>query len=277
MSEDKNLTGELVKQTKGVLEKAYDDLAHPTAKSIGNTLSLIPRTVGVWLGKWEKWVINGEESIRLTTQAVAEGASKIPPEKLTEPEPYVVVPAIQQLSYCYDSEELRQLYANLLVSSMNSDTKWKVHPSFSAIIQQLTPDEVKLLSYLDSESSKSIAIVNIDVMITGSRNGVLTPLKWFSHIYGQIMDVPDNYLVYIDNLMRLNLCDVPGTFLLDDKRYSEIFQSKAYVSSPYSSIVRQGSIKVSNEDSQLKGTVKKLSLDLTNFGKEFCEICVRRQ
>ena len=99
MSEDKNLTGELVKQTKGVLEKAYDDLAHPTAKSIGNTLSLIPRTVGVWLGKWEKWVINGEESIRLTAQAVAEGASKIPPEKLTEPEPYVVVPAIQQLIF----------------------------------------------------------------------------------------------------------------------------------------------------------------------------------
>lgn len=66
MPEEKDLTGELVKQTKGVLEKAYDDLAHPIAKSIGNTLSFVPRTVGVWLGKWEKWIINGEESIRLT-------------------------------------------------------------------------------------------------------------------------------------------------------------------------------------------------------------------
>lgn len=276
MPEEKNLTGELVKQTKGVLEKAYDDLAHPTAKSVGNTLSLVPRTIGVWLGKWEKWIINGEESIRLTAQAVSEGASKIPPEKLTEPEPYVVVPAIQQLSYCYDSEELRQLYANLLVSSMNSDTKWKVHPSFSSIIQQLNPDEVKLLTYLNSEASKSIAIISIELTITGDTNGVVTPLKWFSHIYGQIMDIPDNYLVYIDNLMRLNLCDVPGTFLLDDKRYSQILQSESYVSNPYSTIVRQGSIKVTNEDAQVKGTVKKLSLDLTDFGKEFCEICIRR-
>lgn len=276
MSEEKDLTGELVKQTKGVLEKAYDDLAHPTAKSIGNTLSLVPRTIGVWLGKWEKWIINGEESIRLTAQAVAEGASKIPPEKLTEPEPYVVVPAIQQLSYCYDSEELRKLYANLLVSSMNSDTKWKVHPSFSSIIQQLNPDEVKLLTHLNSEASKSIAIISVELEITGSRRGVVTPLKWFSHIYGQIMDIPDNYLVYIDNLMRLNLCDVPGTFLLDDKRYSQILQSESYVSNPYSTIVKQGSTKVTNEDAQVKGIVKKLSLDLTDFGKEFCEICIRR-
>ena len=66
MSEEKSVVGELVGQTSGVLEKAYDDLAHPTAKSLGNTVSLIPRTIGVWLGKWEKWVINGEESIRLT-------------------------------------------------------------------------------------------------------------------------------------------------------------------------------------------------------------------
>ena len=276
MPEEKDLTGELVKRTKGVLEKAYDDLAHPTAKSIGNTLSLVPRTIGVWLGKWEKWIINGEESIRLTAQAVAEGASKIPPEKLTEPEPYVVVPAIQQLSYCYDSEELRKLYANLLVSSMNSDTKWKVHPSFSSIIQQLNPDEVKLLTHLNLEASKSIAIISVELEITGSRRGVVTPLKWFSHIYGQIMDIPDNYLVYIDNLMRLNLCDVPGTFLLDDKRYSQILQSESYVSNPYSTIVKQGSTKVTNEDAQVKGIVKKLSLDLTDLGKEFCEVCIRR-
>lgn len=63
MSEEKSLVGQVIDQSSGVLEKAYDDLAHPSAKSLGNTLSLVPRTIGVWLGKWEKWVINGEESI----------------------------------------------------------------------------------------------------------------------------------------------------------------------------------------------------------------------
>ena len=126
----------LIEQASGVLEKTYEDVVHPSAKSIGNTLSLVPRTVGVWLGKWEKWVINGEESIKLTASAVQEKASKIPEEKLTEPESYVAIPAIQQLSYCYDSEELREMYANLLVSSMNTDTKYQVHPSFVDIISK---------------------------------------------------------------------------------------------------------------------------------------------
>ena len=45
--------------------------------------------------KWEKWIINGEESIRLTAEAVKEKAKEIPEDKLTEPEPYVAVPAIQ--------------------------------------------------------------------------------------------------------------------------------------------------------------------------------------
>lgn len=107
MSDETKNAEKVIGQASGLIEKAYDDLAHPTAKSLGNTISLIPRTIGVWLGKWEKWVINGEESIRLTAQAVQEKASLIPEEKLTEPEPYVAVPAIQQLSCCYDRRCLR--------------------------------------------------------------------------------------------------------------------------------------------------------------------------
>ena len=72
----------------------YSDLIQPTAKSIGNTLSLIPRTIGVWLGKWEKWIINGERSIELTKQAVQEKLARIPEEKLSEPEPNIAIPAI---------------------------------------------------------------------------------------------------------------------------------------------------------------------------------------
>ena len=60
----------LIDQVGGVLEKAYDDVVHPSAKSIGNIFSLFPRTIGVWFGKWEKWIINGEESIKLTAEAI---------------------------------------------------------------------------------------------------------------------------------------------------------------------------------------------------------------
>ena len=172
---DKEFVGQVIDQSGGVLEKAYDDLAHPTAKSVGNTISLVPRTIGVWLGKWEKWVINGEESIRLTAEAVREKAEKIPEEKLTEPEPYVAIPAVQQLSYCYDSEELREMYANLLVSSMNIDTKQAVHPSFVDIIKQLSPMDAKVLEAMKQEQS-AIPVVTVRLNFKESKSLIVLAL-----------------------------------------------------------------------------------------------------
>ena len=48
MSEEKSLVGQVIDQSSGVLEKAYDDLAHPSAKSLGNTLSLVPRMISAY-------------------------------------------------------------------------------------------------------------------------------------------------------------------------------------------------------------------------------------
>ena len=65
MSNDINqdIAKELVAQTAG---KAYDDVAHPTAHATGQIISFIPRTIKLWLGKWEKWILNGEYSIKET-------------------------------------------------------------------------------------------------------------------------------------------------------------------------------------------------------------------
>ena len=147
MSNDINqdVAKELVAQTAG---KTYDDIAHPTAHATGQIVSFIPRTVKVWLGKWEKWILNGEYAIKETEKLLEEKLKHIPEYKIVEPEPYVAVPALQQLSYSLDSEELRELYANLLASSMNADKKSDVHPAFVDIIKQLTPNEAKLLSHI---------------------------------------------------------------------------------------------------------------------------------
>ena len=273
MSEEKSVVGELVGQTSGVLEKAYDDLAHPTAKSLGNTVSLIPRTIGVWLGKWEKWVINGEESIRLTAEAVCEKAEKIPEEKLTEPEPYVAVPAIQQLSYCYDSEELREMYANLLVSSMNLDKKNSVHPAFIDIIKQLTPDEAKLLKHINGTDTKSIPIVDVIMHLGGVTSGVMTLVRHYSNAYKYILEHPNNYQVYVENLIRMNLCTIPGTYLLKTGVYDEILSDPQL---PQKAFIDNLENPISNEDKSatIRREVKKLSLDMTAFGKSFADCCM---
>lgn len=81
-------------ETEGVLTEVYKDLLSPTVKPVGTMLSLLPRTIRLALGKWEKWIINGEESLQLTAQALRIKVENIPEDKLCEPEPYIAVPAI---------------------------------------------------------------------------------------------------------------------------------------------------------------------------------------
>lgn len=44
-----------------------------------------------------------------------------------------------------DSEELRNMYANLLAKAMNVDEKDKVHPAFVELIKQMAPREALIL------------------------------------------------------------------------------------------------------------------------------------
>lgn len=262
MSIEKTFVGEVIDQSSGVLEKAYDDLAHPSVKSVGNTLSLIPRTVGVWLGKWEKWVINGEESIRLTGQAVQEKAAKIPEEKLTEPEAYVAIPAVQQLSYCYDSEELREMYANLLVSSMNKDTKDSVHPSFVDIIKQLTPDEAKLLKSIKDEGSY-IALVDLQVQL-GAGRGHVSILRNFTNRGEGVCEKPQNICAYIENLDRLKLvCILEDIHLMDRKHYAPLENA------PF--LLAYKRIPLSEGQTF---SIKQKSFYVTSFGQSFIRTCI---
>ena len=55
---------------------------------------------------------------------------------------------MQAISYSMNSEELREMYSNLLAKSMNSDAKTLVHPSFVEIIKQLSPFDARFLKLL---------------------------------------------------------------------------------------------------------------------------------
>lgn len=262
MSNEKTFIGEVIDQSSGVLEKAYDDLAHPSVKSVGNTLSLVPRTVGVWLGKWEKWVINGEESIRRTGQAVQEKTAKIPEEKLTEPEAYVAIPAVQQLSYCYDSEELREMYANLLVSSMNKDTKASVHPSFVDIIKQLTPDEAKLLKSIKDKVSY-IPLVDLQLK-NNVDGGHITILRNFTNLGDGVCENAQNICEYIENLDRLKLVCILEDIHLTDKNCYTPLENAPYLLAHKRIPIPEGR----------SFNIKQKSFYVTSFGKAFIHTCI---
>ena len=114
----------------------YEDALQPTIQEVGKFVARIPRAINAAFSGLDKWILNKEYAIDETKKLLAQKLADVDPEKIVEPEPYVAVPAIQAISYSMNSEELRNLYANLLAKAMNSDTKDFVHPSFVEIIKQ---------------------------------------------------------------------------------------------------------------------------------------------
>lgn len=195
------------KQAEGVLTEAYKDLLSPTLQPIGQIISYIPRAIRVAaFGKVEKWIVSGEENIKRTSEIITDKLKDIPEEKLTDTEPYIIVPAIQQLSYTQNNEVLRNLYANLIASSMMIDKKPLVHPSFIDIIKQLTPDEAKILQGLDVLTLRNAYPLVRVVANRGNDQDIIA--SNFTNISIEILDYPLEIPTYLDNLERLKLITI---------------------------------------------------------------------
>ena len=255
---------EILDQTKGVAVEVYKDALSPVVKPIGEILGFLPRSLKLALSGWEKWLINGEESLRLTAEAIKEKVKQIPEEKLIEPEPYVAIPAIQQISYCQNSEELRDLYANLLTSSMNADKKWQVHPSFVDIIKQITPDEAKIIKSLPNFKNNFMPAIDIKLTRKESSNGGHQLFVTnFTTIGLDVIENKENICSYIDNLIRLKILEIPPTYhFTNEALYKPLEQSPIL-----EKLIPQAYKLVFNIDYNHK------IIAITNYGLLFKQIC----
>lgn len=255
---------EIIKQAEGAVTEAYKDVVSPSAKPIGTVLSYLPRTIRLAFSRWEKWIINGEESILLTSELLKKKLENIPEEKICEPEPFVAIPAIQQLSYCENSEDLRDMYANLLASSMNIDTKWKVHPSFVDIIKQLNPDEAKLLKSLPAMIMVTHPLINVK-LVNKAVQGENDLISNFTNVGLDKIEKKTNICNYIENLERLKLIEIPPLTSLTDKRvYEDLKENQILKNSINKDLTKHFDIRYDYK-----------TFHMTNFGVAFCQTCCK--
>ena len=139
-------------------------------------------------------------------------------------EPYVAIPAIQQISYSYDSDELRDMYANLLANFMDKERSDLVHPSFVEVIKQLNPDEAKLLKSFGP--SNAVLYPLIDIRLNEEGAGYRTIARNYGILGESICERPNCISRYLENLSRLGLIYIPDDlYLTDSSRYEPIEQS----------------------------------------------------
>lgn len=240
----------------------YEDALQPTVQEVGKFAARIPRAINAAFSGLDKWILNKEYAIDETKKLLEKKLENVDPDKIVEPEAYVAVPAIQAISYSMNSEELRNLYANLLAKAMNSDTKEQVHPSFVEIIKQLSPIDSLVFKMIMERMPNPL----IDLIYKNDEGHSVTLKTNIIDVDNKITTV-EHASVSIDNLIKQNLIFVPeDSHYSNEHSYDRLIKSEYYLS--------QEQLYPPTKDG-FKFTHKKRMIETTNIGSSFYEICVK--
>lgn len=207
-----------------------------------------------------------DEALNDVRQMITDKLQTIPAELIVAPAPRIVVPALQNASLTEESE-IREIYANLLASSMNSAVKNGVHPGFVEIIKQLSPDEAKIMKYIYSHNT----IPTITLRYEDDDGGGVDVVKNFSNI-GELVGCEQPFEInkYFDNLTRLGLLENLGQ--LSSLTHKELYEPLKN----HSFLVR----KINNLEQYrplfTKTKMQESYIHISDFGKAFCSICLSR-
>jgi len=251
----------MVESTTKVVTQAYEDIAHPILKSIGNIVSLPFKAIDAALTPIKKWVDKRNFNYEETKKILAQKLENIEEDKIVEPEAYVAVPALQQLSYSYDSVDLRNMYANLLASSMVESTKFSVHPSFVDIIKQLSPLDARALNIL--YTPQYITVINISahyIKIDSYKELYNNYSLELAEIYRDNLEQSSSLL----NLERLGIIQIDYERTVSPKSRYDIYDD--------SFIVNRAKERY-KDDKEVEIDIKQGLIRLTDFGLSFCMTC----
>ncbi len=135
---------------KGIVEHVpvYQDLVQPAVKEVGTALQTVAKTVHIALAPVSALVWGYDQIKDWVQKTVTEKLKDVPPEEIIPPRVAIAGPTIEALRFTADEPILRELYANLLATSMTSGRRDKAHPAFVDIIKQMEVIDVHVLNII---------------------------------------------------------------------------------------------------------------------------------
>ena len=233
---------------------------------------MFPRAAKALFSSLEIWTLNNEAKVnrvKILLELTEKKLKDLLPEQIVNPEAYIAVPALQSVSYCMDNHELRDMYANLLASSMNSVVKDGVHPSYIEIIRQLCPDEAKILKYIAEKET----IPTISVYYGNSLTGFNRLVKDFSDVgFSTHCERSLDVFSYFGNLVRLGLLEIPDSdpaihYPLSDDQLYEPLKKNSYIQSIINAVTLP-----KNAENEFE--IIENHASITDYGRGFCTVCL---
>jgi hypothetical protein len=252
---------ELIKVGLEVAKIAYSDAIQPLAKETGRALGTIGKTINVALAPLRGFVWGWEQIESYVTTAVEERLVRrgVLVENVVTPNPDVAVPAFEALRY----SKLRENYANLLATAMNSASADVAHPSFVEILKQLSTDEAKILRVLADRKDRPVVTIIASADGTPHEFAVISRNESMLDYEADVAH-PELVSCYLDNLCRLGLVEIPVFRVLANPEVYAPLESDGAMIDLMKQIAASGKT----------GSFKRGLIALTDFGTVFISACV---
>lgn len=245
---------------KGLSKDIYSDAVSPGMKQVGKALETV--------GKLGNTILTSVTLLNEGTKAwrdnvIGQWQEKmkgLPMENVKPIDGEIVAPVLKKLEYT-TSEELVDMFLNLLTSAADNQKESIVHPSFTNIIGELSTDEAKILRFMKNER-EPICTTNIRVRYN---NGNYSDHFHDTTIFDctDVLKFKNNTKTYLENLKRLGLIKEWG-IPKGTKQYELIEEHLA----PNFDVLKSE-----------KGKIKSMNFcrryyDFTELGKNFINSCL---
>ena len=183
-------------------------------------------------------------------------------ENIIMPKPKNVIPVLQNASITEESI-LRELYANLLSSSMIKGLESRVHPAFVHIINQMSAQDAMLLNSI-VEINNSIPVAH--VKFTFDTQYLTEVLPHYYSPYFTYSEDKNQISLSIENLSRLQLINLfEGNVI---SYYYDRIKTDPFIQKRYEYA------KLNNPTRILNIGLDEYVIQLNDLGKNFVEICL---
>ncbi len=136
-------------------DSTKEKLLNPTAKVVGDSLAGI---IGLVLLPFQKLNILNKQNLKDFEEKVNKKTSHIPESNRDPSKLGIALKAIEEAKYQLNEEDLRELFSNLIASSVDDRKNSSITPRFATVLSQLGPKEAQLLQRLNDQIANQIAL-----------------------------------------------------------------------------------------------------------------------
>ena len=168
MAEDKNISLSVVPES---LEKLIDNAIGELSKSMGKSFEDIwELVIGNRLHyarkkQEDKYEREYKEKLEEYKKEIEKETNKICEEKQVAPDFYTISSLLEDSEFCLRSDVVRGMFARLIASSMNKETKDYVHPIFGHILKHMDHNDAIVFETIASGYSKHLKEINSRVKV----------------------------------------------------------------------------------------------------------------